>query len=555
MKAKIRQESLWNSRRIERCMLITAILVIISMVFQNVSLNVRADGDYSLSGDEELTADVVEGLLAGGELGRDSIHTNGYTLTINGDVNITKPLFIGEGGQVIVNGDLHTSDLVSIEKEGKLKVNGDYTHSKKDFGYLGVDAVVEIDGDFTFSSTGFASNVEDSAVVNVSGNLVFDSTADMLAGGMWRVKGDVLQKRADGGEVRLNKLVMETADAKLEIKKGIINTLVLAYGKSHFTIDPDNCYEKLIATSVVSLNACGGSVAPSATTATTEEKYGELPVPVLEGKNFAGWYTEIEGGTEVTAATIVTAVDDHVLYAHWTDVAEERAVVSANIAGKINDAEVIISINGAYPQAVIWTGKKIVKGQLTVLSEDGVIAIVNVTGLDKAISGFKPDADLSKLIVANIVIGKEKNANSKGSFYLKLSINAKAAKGAGIKGKDKKALNAIVKEFNKELKANPCSFDIVPIELKDAASISIKAKLKKGELVLNDDGSIKGLKSVKIKVQVPGTAKVKTYSFSAKKALKSFKITVTDKDAKKVTIEALSGRSFSGSVADITVTK
>lgn len=47
------------------------------------------------------------------------------------------------------------------------------------------------------------------------------------------------------------------------------------------------------------------------------EAYGELPTPTRKGYNFAGWYTEAEEGTVVTADTTVSAMTDHTRYAHW----------------------------------------------------------------------------------------------------------------------------------------------------------------------------------------------------------------------------------------------
>lgn len=47
------------------------------------------------------------------------------------------------------------------------------------------------------------------------------------------------------------------------------------------------------------------------------EPYGVLPVVVVKGSEFLGWYTEPNGGTVVTAETIVTLKDDHTLYAHF----------------------------------------------------------------------------------------------------------------------------------------------------------------------------------------------------------------------------------------------
>ena len=71
-------------------------------------------------------------------------------------------------------------------------------------------------------------------------------------------------------------------------------------------------------TYTVTFDPNGGSVDPTSKTVTFSEPYGELPVPTRKGYNFAGWYTEAEDGTVVTADTTVTATTDHTLYAHWT---------------------------------------------------------------------------------------------------------------------------------------------------------------------------------------------------------------------------------------------
>ena len=46
-----------------------------------------------------------------------------------------------------------------------------------------------------------------------------------------------------------------------------------------------------------------------------------MPTPVRTNdinRYFRGWFTEKEGGTKITSETIVTATDDHTLYAHWS---------------------------------------------------------------------------------------------------------------------------------------------------------------------------------------------------------------------------------------------
>ncbi len=69
----------------------------------------------------------------------------------------------------------------------------------------------------------------------------------------------------------------------------------------------------------VTFDANGGDE-PSFTskTVTYDSAYGELPVAVREGYTFAGWFTDPEGGIEITADDRVSIAGDHTLYAHWT---------------------------------------------------------------------------------------------------------------------------------------------------------------------------------------------------------------------------------------------
>ena len=68
----------------------------------------------------------------------------------------------------------------------------------------------------------------------------------------------------------------------------------------------------------ITLDANGGTLE----TTTIKAKSGnitELPVPTApNGKQFAGWYTELEGGTEVTTATVFD--EDTTIYALYSDV-------------------------------------------------------------------------------------------------------------------------------------------------------------------------------------------------------------------------------------------
>ena len=54
-------------------------------------------------------------------------------------------------------------------------------------------------------------------------------------------------------------------------------------------------------------------------TVTFGQAYGELPVAEAEDKIFAGWFTSLENGSEVTAETTVNTAGNHTLYAVYID--------------------------------------------------------------------------------------------------------------------------------------------------------------------------------------------------------------------------------------------
>ncbi len=53
-------------------------------------------------------------------------------------------------------------------------------------------------------------------------------------------------------------------------------------------------------------------------TVTEGQKYGALPIVTRTGYTFEGWYTETEGGVEITENSIVEITENQTLYAHWT---------------------------------------------------------------------------------------------------------------------------------------------------------------------------------------------------------------------------------------------
>ncbi|MCL2106040.1 MAG: InlB B-repeat-containing protein [Oscillospiraceae bacterium] len=72
-----------------------------------------------------------------------------------------------------------------------------------------------------------------------------------------------------------------------------------------------------VAGIVVIFDPQGGTVTPDHKSVTYQEPYGVLPTPERKGYVFQGWFTEPEGDTQVTAETLVSRQDHHILYAQW----------------------------------------------------------------------------------------------------------------------------------------------------------------------------------------------------------------------------------------------
>ena len=110
-------------------------------------------------------------------------------------------------------------------------------------------------------------------------------------------------------------------------------------------------------------------------TQTTRQTYGQplvLPTqPLKDGYTFLGWFTEAEGGTQVTGDTIFTAATPTTYYAHWElipvfsvtvpaalslTVSEQGEVYAANNAAIVNHSTAAVQVTGVTVSAVNgWT--------------------------------------------------------------------------------------------------------------------------------------------------------------------------------------------------------
>jgi len=70
----------------------------------------------------------------------------------------------------------------------------------------------------------------------------------------------------------------------------------------------------------VTFDPCGGSVEEETRRVFLGHPYGELPVPVREGKWFLGWGVAPDAVEFYAAETAVSAVGDHTLYAVWSEI-------------------------------------------------------------------------------------------------------------------------------------------------------------------------------------------------------------------------------------------
>ncbi len=96
----------------------------------------------------------------------------------------------------------------------------------------------------------------------------------------------------------------------------ITNTGMLS-ASSVETID-EEAYNSYLSSITVTFNPNGGSVLEESRTVYYGQTYGELPTPTRDNYIFDGWFTEPEGGDEITSESAVDALANLTLYAHWT---------------------------------------------------------------------------------------------------------------------------------------------------------------------------------------------------------------------------------------------
>lgn len=82
----------------------------------------------------------------------------------------------------------------------------------------------------------------------------------------------------------------------------------------------------LAISNTVTFNPNGGTVSENTRNVENGEELGTLPVPTRSGYDFDGWFTLAEGGTQISANTVITQNEE--FFAHWS--------ISTNYVAEVN---------------------------------------------------------------------------------------------------------------------------------------------------------------------------------------------------------------------------
>lgn len=93
--------------------------------------------------------------------------------------------------------------------------------------------------------------------------------------------------------------------------------LNISYNNGKLIHITDEQFNDYLTSSIVNFDANEGQTDVYNKTVYYGQSYGELPQATRDNYTFAGWYTEKDAGTLVTADSTVTALVNQTLYAHW----------------------------------------------------------------------------------------------------------------------------------------------------------------------------------------------------------------------------------------------
>ena len=266
--------------------------------------------------------------------------SNARAIFTNGAVSISGDLVsagfgntcVYAGGDITIGGDVNiafsttTGQYALQSTGGSVSVGGAFTSRAKASKY-----VVSADQGFTCAG--------DVTVFNNYGKGIYSANcAITVVSGTWNVTASSEPLKAAGGIVIPATHAITTPEGGLVSQIDGFAVVTEADGTTlavQVIIEPAGTPAAI----TVSFDAGEGTVEPATIEVNAGAAVGELPVPVLEGWKFLGWFTEpmesylLAGqGTQVTAETSFD--EDVTVYAHW------RLPGDINGDGKVNNKDV-----------------------------------------------------------------------------------------------------------------------------------------------------------------------------------------------------------------------
>ena len=334
----------------------------------------------------------------GGKCGSISVGEGVTRIVATCGNNCTNP--IGAGGNYgTMTGELYIHPSLEDDGESPTRTIGELPAFVN--GTTGGNAYWTVLGDGTWKSGEIGDNQVTWASVPVTGPCVVSFS--------WKTSSesrcDKLHCYVDGVEIpsAISGVMSDWADIDFVLREGGVHKVKFAYTKDNLARSGEDCgWVKNFTTAsfvarTVTFDANGGTLADDEMEAADGFAIGELPVPAWNGAGrymFTGWYTEVSGGTRVTAVTIVRS--DMTLYAHW----EEYAAPAFTTGG---DADWTEQSDGSWKSGTIdnngntWisttaTGKGTISFKWKVSSEngyDGVLFYID----DEYMASFSGEQD------------------------------------------------------------------------------------------------------------------------------------------------------------------
>ncbi len=225
------------------------------------------------------------------------------------------------------------------------------------------------------------------------------------------------------------------------------------------------------------------------------QKISTLPTETTEGK--AVYVCKRCGYTEERSVPVLTEEDAGSVVTLKTQ--------TVSVTGILDGKTVTVSVSSTYDSEVTYSGKKF-------SPKKDIQAVTDLSGLtDHITTNGKYSA--KSLFKVTYVSGNNKKAGTFDGekapyYYLKIKLNEKKAKKAGLSKNSIKELKALLKALNLSLKEQKCFYTIRPVNLDQPLTVvKIKGKIKKGK--------IKEISYIKVSAYVNG--KRKTFKLSKKK--------------------------------------